>query len=343
MKNKDLFWPRRAFFEPDSLRYELGRRLRDIFTQTGTPVFYTPSHNRVTGIPGQNPRQKYAEAKRTLVVGVKKDLRFESCRPSADYEVALGTSCPGGCEYCYLAATLGRAPYIRVYVNIDEILASVEAHIRKAEAGLVTFEAASASDPLAVEHLTGSLARIISFFGANGRGRLRAVTKYAAVDPLIPLAHNGHTRFRFSINTNKVIRFFEHNTSSFQDRITAARRMQGAGYPLGFIIAPIIAGETWRTDYESLLFELHKALPAPKNDLTFELITHRYTKRAKNIILERFPRTKLAMNDAERRSKYGHYGYVKYVYPPKLMDEIRTFFTERISALFPQARIEYFT
>lgn len=35
------------------------------------------------------------------------------------------------------------------------------------------------------------------------------MTKYDNVDPLLHLPHNGHTRFRFSVNTEYVVRNFE--------------------------------------------------------------------------------------------------------------------------------------
>lgn len=49
------------------------------------PISLLPS-SRVTGIPGDTPRQAYSEAKRTLVVSVRKTLKFESCKPSAHYQ-----------------------------------------------------------------------------------------------------------------------------------------------------------------------------------------------------------------------------------------------------------------
>ena len=197
----------------------------------------------MTGIPGKTPQAGYREAKRTLVVGVKKTLTLDTCRPSADYEFSLGTSCPGGCQYCYLATTLGRKPYIRVYVNIDEILGTVEKYINKNLPKITSFEAASASDPLAVEHITGSLQKTIAFFGRQQHGRLRVVSKFSAVNGLLTIKHNGHTKFRFSINTDFIIKSYEANTATFQERLNAAEKMARAGYPLGFIIAPLFIYE----------------------------------------------------------------------------------------------------
>lgn len=96
------FIPRRVFFEPDALEYPLGKELKKLFTDMKAEIKYTSSHNRVIGIPGKNPQEAYFEGKRTLVVGVRRSLDFQTCKPSAHYQLPLVTGCPGKCEYCYL-------------------------------------------------------------------------------------------------------------------------------------------------------------------------------------------------------------------------------------------------
>lgn len=340
----ELFMPTRVFFEPGALNYPLGRELYELMAAKGIPRRITPSHNRVLGIPGDTPQIAYREAKRTLVVGVKKSLKLDTCRPSADYEFALGTSCPGGCQYCYLATTLGRKPYIRIYVNVDEILAAVGSYINKNQPAITSFEAASTADPLAVEHLTGSLQKTIAFFGRQKYGRLRVVSKFANVDGLLDLEHQGHTKFRFSINSAYVIETFEANTAPLSERLTAAGKMAAAGYPLGFIIAPLFLYEHWQADYRRLLKDLAQWLrPHQPPSLSFELISHRFTARAKKVILERFPQTKLEMDERNRKLKWGKYGYGKYLYPPEQLEALKNWFTDEIKERFPQAEIEYFT
>lgn len=338
-----LFMPVRVFFEPQALEYPLGKEIYKKMENANIPIMITPSHNRVTGIPGDTPQIGYREAKRTLVVGVKKSLKFDPCRPSADYQFALGTSCPGGCQYCYLATTLGRKPYIRIYVNIDEILDTIRHYIEKNLPAVTSFEAASTSDPVAVEHLTGSLRKTINFFGQQTHGKLRVVTKFANVDNLLDLEHHRRTKFRFSINSRYVISTFEANTASFEERLEAAGKIAQAGYPLGFIIAPLFFYETWQEDYQELLTKLARSLGAStQEEISFELISHRYTARAKKIILERFPQTKLEMEESTRKYKWGKYGYGKYLYPPEKLEQLKSFFFNEINRVFPRAQIEYF-
>lgn len=339
----ERFVPARAFFEPAALEYPLGRQIHDRLKALNVPIRFTGSHNRVTGLPGKTPGEAYREAKRTMVVGVRKSADFASCKPSAHFQLPLNTSCPGMCEYCYLATTLGRRPYLRVYVNIDEVLARAARYIEERAPEVTIFEGAATSDPIPTEYLTGLLGETIAFFGRQQLARFRFVTKYTDVEPLLAVEHNGHTRFRFSLNPSSIIRRFEHATPNLTDRIAAAARVAEAGYPLGFLIAPLFAFPDWQKEYGGLFRELAETLPEKaKQDLTFELITHRFTKRAKANIAAIFPKTGLPLEEAERRYKYGQFGYGKYVYGKELMGQLEAFMSDQLEQYFPQAKIEYF-
>lgn len=338
-----LFTPKQVYLESEALDYPLGIKIYEEMKAVGVPVLIINSHNRLPHTKVVNPQQSYREGKQTLVVGVKKTLRLTSCKPSADYEFSIATGCPGSCQYCYLQTHLGKKPYIRVYVNVDEILNKVNEITNTNLPRITTFEAASSSDPLAVEHLTGSLTKTIDYFANLKNARLRVVSKFAAVEPLLNIKHNGHTKFRFSLNTQDIITGFEQNTASLTERITAAGQLAQAQYPLGFIIAPLFIYPSYETAYQELFKQLAASLPSDLPSLTFELITHRFTKKAKNIILERFPNTGLDLDETNRRRKYGQYGLIKYIYPAAEYLKLKTTITQLINQFFPNAEIEYFT
>lgn len=343
-EREKLFTPDLVFFEPEALNYPLGKELYERYQTEGIPIKMTTSHNQVRGIPGETDVQQYRNAKRTLVVGVRKTLKFEQSKPSAEYALPLATGCAAHCHYCYLNTNIGTKPYIRVYVNTDEILAQAEKYIREREPEITRFEAACTSDPISIEHITGNLKKAIEFMGQQPNGRLRFVSKFHFVDSLLDAKHNKHTRFRFSMNADYVIRHFEPGTSSFDQRIEAAGKVARAGYPLGFIIAPLYWFDGWEEGYSNLLTRLHQQLAVEAHeDLTFELIQHRFTKVAKKLILQRYPKTKLEMNEEERKYKWGKYGRGKYVYPDVQAKALKNHLEKEIQRLFPKARIEYFT
>jgi spore photoproduct lyase len=227
---------------------------------------------------------------------------------------------------------------------MDEILAAAKKYIEERAPEITRFEAACTSDPVSLEPLTGNLKRVIEFMGKEELGRLRFVTKYDTVDSLLDADHRGHTRFRFSVNADYVIKHFEPATSSFYERIVAAGKVARAGYPLGFIVAPIIRFDGWQEGYRDLMKKLAQELDdKAKANLTFELIQHRFTKTAKNVILKRYPKTRLEMNEEERKYKWGRYGRGKYVYRDEEAEEIQEVFHRLLGEYFPEATLEYFT
>lgn len=242
------FTPQLVYFEPKALEYPLGRELKEKFEKLGKEIHYTTSHNQIRNLPGDNDFQKYRIAKSTLVVGIRKTLKFDSSKPSAEYAIPFATGCMGHCHYCYLQTTMGSKPYIRTYVNVEEILGAADKYIEERAPEITRFEASCTSDIVGIDHLTHTLKRAIEHFGQSEFGRLRFVTKFHFVDHLLDAKHNGNTRFRFSVNADYVIKNFEPGTSPLDKRIEAAGKVARAGYPLGFIVAPIYLHEGWKVD-----------------------------------------------------------------------------------------------
>ena len=77
------------------------------------------------------------------------------------------------------------------------------------------------------------------------------------------------------------------------------------------------------------------------NNIMFEVISHRFTKRAKENILKVFPKTTLPMEEEVRKFKYGQFGYGKYIYTNEEMKNYKEFFTKSISELWSKENINY--
>ncbi|WMJ82047.1 spore photoproduct lyase [Clostridium sp. MB40-C1] len=338
-----MFIPRLIIFEKGALDYELGNEIYNKFKNDSSVEVIKISSNRVSSaIPGENIYEKYRAGKKTLVVGVKKSLKFQTCKPSAHYQLPLVSGCMGQCEYCYLNTQLGDKPFVRIHVNVDEILNQAEKYIQERSPEVTIFEGAATSDPIPVEPYTNVLKKCIEYFGNKELARFRFVTKYNDIDSLLHANHNGHTEIRFSLNTDTIIKGYEHFTSSVQKRIEAAAKLAEHGYPIGFIIAPVFIYEDWKKEYRELIDMLYRTLPKNiSNPIGFEVISHRYTTKAKNTILQIFPETKLPMNDEERKFKYGQFGYGKYVYTKEQLQEIKDFFKEELDDKFKNKDIKY--
>ncbi len=334
-----MFIPKRVIFEEKALEYKLGEKLlKDFKEKLNVEIMYS-KNGRITGIPGRDDIQKYLEGKNTLVVGVRKTLKFESCKPSAHYQLPIVSGCMGMCEYCYLNTQMGKKPYIKIHVNTDEILNKAAQYIDERKPEITIFEGAATSDPIPVEPYSNALKECIEYFGKRDKAYFRFVTKYTDIDSLLPLNHNGKTTIRFSLNTDSVIKKFEHRTPNFNERLMAAKRVADSGYPIGLIIAPVFIYEDWQHEYYSILQDIHNSLSG--YNIKFEVISHRFTKRAKENILNVFPKTMLPMDEEIRKFKFGQFGYGKYIYKDEDMTGLKEFFLNNISDLFGKESINY--
>ena len=338
-----MFIPNKVIFEKGSLDYELGNELYNKFKDDVKFEIIELSSNKVSSaIQGENIYERYRDGKKTLVVSIKKSLKFQSCKPSAHYQLPLVSGCMGACEYCYLNTQLGDKPFVRLFVNIDDILNQAQKYIDERSPDITIFEGAATSDPVPIEPYTNVLKKSIEFFGEQKLARFRFVTKYNDIDSLLNADHNGNTEIRFSLNTSKVIKDYEHFTASVKKRIEAAAKLAEHGYPIGFIIAPVFIYENWKEEYVELIDMLYNTLPKDlASPIGFEVISHRYTTKAKNTILQIFPETTLPMNDEERKYKYGQFGYGKYVYTKEQLQDMKAFFTEELDNKFKNKSIKY--
>lgn len=342
-----LWMPERVLFTPTALEEPWGQQILSRVQSLNLPIEELPC-NRLTGLRGETARETYTIAKRTLAIVTAPPSHFKlsPIPPSADWQFHLAEGCPAHCQYCYLAGSLQGPPVIRVFANLPQILANLTSYERSGEN--TTFEVSCYTDPLGIEHLTGSLAECIRYFGTRGDGYLRWVSKFDNVDGLLDLPHNGHTRCRVSINAAPISSRFEGGTATVSDRLQALRRLAlpheqgGGGYPVGLVIAPIMDIEDWQTHYGRLLDDISTALDFDC-DLTFELISHRFTPGSKDVLTQWYPNSKLDMDESSRRIKRNKFGGIKYVYESDTMKALHRFFADEIAKRFPTAQILYWT
>lgn len=347
-RRSPLLWmPERVLFTPTALDQPWGQQILSRLQLLNLPIEELP-RNRLTGLRGETERETYNNAKRTLAVvtAPPSSFKLSPIPPSADWQFHIAEGCPAHCQYCYLAGSLSGPPVIRVFANLPHILANLSNYEQPGEA--TTYEVSCYTDPLGIEHLTGSLESCIRYFGTRTDAHLRVVSKFDAVDTLLDLPHNGHTRMRMSVNAAPISGKFEGGTAPVALRLQALRRLAlprergGGGYPVGLVIAPIMPIDDWQMYYTSLFDSISTALDF-NCDLTFELISHRFTPGSKEVLQTWYPQSKLDMDEEKRSLKRNKFGGVKYVYARDTMKALRHFFESEIQQRFPTAKILYWT
>ena len=315
--------------------------------------------DRLPPLRAENDRATYALAKRTLAVVVAPPgkLKLQPIPPSADWRIDLAEGCPGPLPILLpgrLAVRAADHPGVRQPVR-DSVRhgrlcrprhRSPSSSPDRAGEG-TTFEASCYTDPLALEHLTGSLSATIAHVGTNQWPTpvgLRFTTKFDDVAPLLDLTHHGRTRVRVSVNAAEIARRFEGGTARLPHRIAALGELARAGYRVGLTIAPIMPIAGWQESYRALLHDVAATLADVAGvDLTVECITHRFTASSKEVLQGWYPKTKLEMDEQSRTRKFGKYGSTKFVYPKETMGHMRSWFEAELAETLPAARTLYWT
>jgi spore photoproduct lyase len=146
-----------------------------------------------------------------------------------------------------------------------------------------------------------------------------------------------------SVNADPISSRLEGGTASVEERLQGLRRLGlEGGYPIGVVIAPIMPIDDWQQHYTQLLDRMSDLLDFDC-DLTFELISHRFTPGSKDVLLSWYPNTKLDMDESTRVIKRNKFGGMKYVYDAKTMRELRQFFDRELKRRFPKGEILYWT
>lgn len=158
--------------------------------------------------------------------------------------------------WCYLKLTYRAAfPFITIRTQYDVIKQQIEKELLKTDTP-VMFNSGELADSLAMEHLTRAGREFIPWFGKIRNGFLFMLTKSDNVDAILKLPHNHHTILTWSINHELVSRKFEIGAPPFEKRLEAARKAQGAGYPVRLRLDPVVPVEGWQDRYSETIKDI---------------------------------------------------------------------------------------
>ncbi|MDI7260603.1 MAG: radical SAM protein [Thermodesulfobacteriota bacterium] len=205
------------------------------------------------------------------------------------------TNCPMDCSYCVLQGYLNN-PLLTLYTNWEDFLQELEVFFSHHSRFLPRVGTGELSDSLALDSIFPLSRRLIPFFAQKEYGILELKTKSAEVDQLLHLNHRGWTVLSWSLNPPQIIEEEEKWTVSLEDRVNAAERCQGRGYPLGFHFDPIIHYENWEKGYQGTIHTLFRRID-PKRVIWISLGGFRYPPHLKAIAKERFPDTRVFLGE----------------------------------------------
>ena len=238
--------------------------------------------------------------KTVLVLGVKKGLAIRSFYRSADFIApSQANGCAMACSYCYVARRKGQANPITAFVNIEEILASVERHAAKqgmkfeptqADSTDWVYELGTNSDLSVDAAVSDNVRDLVGLFRELPNARATFATKFVNRD-LLDYDPRGRTRLRFSLMPPEVSKVLDVRTSRVEDRVLAINDFVEAGYEVNVNFGPVVVYEGWQRDYTRLFDMLGDALsPAAREMLRAEIIFLTHTREMHETNLGWHPR-----------------------------------------------------
>jgi DNA repair photolyase len=177
------------------------------------------------------------------------------------------------CQYCYVARRKGGSNPLTIFVNIEEIAASIRKHQQKLGAKLEpnqcdeffwTYDIGCNADLSADSFVCDNPGFLVREFARMEHAKATFATKtvhneyWTNIDPM------GKTRIRYSLMPQNIARYVDIGTSPISERIKSVNTLVDAGYEVHFSFAPIIiyGGEDWKADWLELYREIDDTLSA---------------------------------------------------------------------------------
>ncbi len=206
--------------------------------------------------------------------------------------VSLISNCPMDCSYCFLQEYLANNPVLKVFTNVDDMLAEIAKVVDRQPWRQFRIGTGELSDSLALDHLLGFSSDLVPFFASRNNVLLELKTKSDCIDNLLSLDSQGRVVVSWTLTPAVIADAEEHGTASFADRLRAAQRVQNPGYKVGFHFDPLIEYAEWETGYQQTLEQVFTTID-PRRVAWVSLGSLRLTPTLRKIMRQRFPRTRL--------------------------------------------------
>lgn len=200
--------------------------------------------------------------------------------------VNFGSNCPFDCSYCFLQEYVANNPATKLVSNPADALGEIAAVLDRHPQRSFRIGTGERMDSLALDWLTDLSGELVPFFATRSNALLELKTKSGVIDNLLRLDHRDRTVVSWSMTPAAIAEREEHGAASIPERIEAARRVQAAGYRVGFHFDPLIAHDGWEESYRELLSAIFTRVD-PRRVAWTSLGTLRLSPRLKAIIRER--------------------------------------------------------
>ena len=203
--------------------------------------------------------------------------------------VNFASNCPYDCTYCFLQDYVANNPALKVYTNVEDGLAEIDAALRKHPDRTFRVGTGELADSLALDDVTGLTGTLLPFFAARDNAVLELKTKSTCIEPLLDAGPSDRVVVAWSINAPAIAAAEDRGAPALDERIAAAARLQQHGFRVGFHLDPLVAHDGWEDGYRELIDRMFSKID-PAGIAWVSLGSLRMTSRLKSAIRARLDR-----------------------------------------------------
>ena len=326
------FTPERIYIHRPAFGHPLTRRIQERFS--GVPMETVWDYREIR-VEGETPDESVRRGKRRLVVAHKKgDFVKEfkqGCASCAEFFLAHGNGCPCDCEYCFLQSYFPHS-VPTVFVNQDEMLDAIRAHIHRHRGREIVFHAGELCDSLVLDGITGLGSRWLQIAAEFPQARFELRTKSDCVDALLEAGGVANVVPSWTFSPGGVVDQYERGAASLPERIAAARRCQEAGYCVGLRLDPIFRVPDWEAAYCGMLDHLLTTLDTTRIE-SLVLGCFRFIPALAEVIRRRKPGSQILLDE------FVPCGDGKYRYFRPLRTEVYRTLVRHVRSVAPEVPI----
>lgn len=316
-------------------------------------IIKVKSHNKIKELYEMDPKQWIKSKRDYLVLGIKKDLTHQVNTKSSDFIAASSTTgCIASCQYCYVARNTGGSNVAKTYVNINEIIASLDKHQKKLgpktqpnqqDDKLWVYDIGCNNDNSLDALYTNNPIKIIKAFAEMQNAKASLATKFVNEEAWLSVDPKGKTRIRYSLMPQEVSRYVDIRTSLISDRIKSINNLVNAGYEVHANFSPVIVynGDQWAKDWKKLWEEMNDVLTQKaKDQLKCEVIFLTHSQKLHELNMEWNPKGEsFLVGHIDQHEKFNKPDVLVYNYAEK--KKLVERFTNGINKYIPYCKIRY--
>jgi spore photoproduct lyase len=246
--------------------------------------------------PGTAEPADFAAGKRRLVLQRHHGTFLQHCPAGTtgmvccNYLVVnFASNCPYDCSYCFLQDYVANNPAVKIYTNVDEGLAEIDAALARHPERQFRVGTGELADSLALDAVSGLTRDLVPFFRQRPNAVLELKTKSTCVDNLLDQEPTDQVVVSWSMNAPVIAAREDRGAATLDERIAAAARVQAAGFRVGFHFDPLVAHDGWEDGYRETIARMFAVLD-PKRVAWISLGSLRMTPRLKSAIRARSDR-----------------------------------------------------